>query len=99
MRTSLPDGSAQLVSDALVEFVNPREIQRLFGITAHRARMLALEGEIRAVHVKRPGAASGLRLYEAASVRAFLRKNFDKLQKRPKKTAAMIEQSQEGGTL
>jgi hypothetical protein len=87
MRTAtLPDGSAQLISDAVVEFINPREIQRLFGITAHRARMLALEGKIRAVHVKRPGAASGLRLYEAASVRAFLRKNFEKPQKRPKKS-------------
>ena len=64
--TTLPDDSKQLVSDAVVEFVASHNIERLFGLTAHRARMLALEGKIRAVHVKRPGAAYGLRIYEAS---------------------------------
>ena len=90
--TTLPDGSKQLVSDAVVEFVASHNIERLFGLTAHRARMLALEGKIRAVHVKRPGAAYGLRLYEASSVRAFLRQNFERPQKRTKKAAFPAQQ-------
>ena len=84
VKFSLPSDPTLLVANAGVEFVAGPGVHRIFGLTEHRARMLALEGKIRIVHVKRPGAAYGLRLYDAASIRAFLTKHYEK-PKRPSK--------------
>lgn len=77
MRTAtLPDGVTLRVVDDVVEFVGPRNVERIFGISEDRARMLARAGEIDMVTVRRPGLINGgIRLYRAQSIRDFINRN------------------------
>ena len=74
--TTLPDGVTLRVIDSVVEYVGPRSVERIFGISEHRARMLALAGEIEMVEVRRSGLINGaIRLYRAQSIRDFISRN------------------------
>jgi hypothetical protein len=84
MKTALlPNDAVLRVVDHVAEYVGPRNIERVFGISSERARMLALSGEIELVHVRRPGYANGLRLYSAQSIRDFIRRNSGRAQPQP----------------
>jgi hypothetical protein len=52
----------------------------VFGISSERALTLARMGEIELVHVRQPGYANGLRLYNAQSIRDFICRNSGKAQ-------------------
>ncbi len=75
-RATLPDGVTLRVVDGVVEFVGPRNVEKIFGISDDRARMLAMAGEIEMVEVRRAGLINGaIRLYRAQSVRDFINRN------------------------
>jgi hypothetical protein len=61
-----------------VEFVPESDVKRVFGLPPDRAKRLAARGDIESFCVKEFGAAHGLRLYSAASVRAYLRRHREK---------------------
>ena len=65
-----------------VEFVPESDVKRVFGLPPDHAKLLATRGEIESFCVKEFGAAHGLRLYSAASIRAYLRKHSEKPAKR-----------------
>jgi hypothetical protein len=83
MRTAtLPNGAVLRVVDHVVEFVGPRNVERVFGIASDRALTLARQGEIELIHVKPPGYANGIRLYSAQSIRDFIGRNSRRAQPR-----------------
>jgi hypothetical protein len=65
--------AADLVS-SLPEFVDHRGLKSQFGINRSHGYLLADEGKIRSVCIRRPGAIRGKRLWDCASVRKFLAK-------------------------
>ena len=77
MKTAtLPDGVIVRVVDHVTEFVGPRNVERIFGISEDRARLLAMAGEIQLITVCRPGLINnGVRLYRAQSIRDFIARN------------------------
>ena len=71
------DTSVTRVSSG-VEFLPESDVKRVFGLPPDRVRLLAARGEIDSFHIKEFGSARGLRLYSAASIRAYLRKQQEK---------------------
>ena len=67
------DIEAALVA-ARPEFADHKGVRQLFGFTRTHAYQLAKEGKIRSVCIRRPGAIRGRRLFDCASIRAFLNK-------------------------
>ena len=59
------------------EFCDGKQLRQLFGLTRSHAYLLAAEGKIRSVSIRKPGAFRGKRLFDCASVRAFLSKHTD----------------------
>ncbi|MCC6356996.1 MAG: hypothetical protein IT577_24170 [Verrucomicrobiae bacterium] len=60
------------VGDIEPEFGDYRVLERMFGIRRSFAYVLSDRGDIRSVCIRRPGAIKGKRLFDLASVRAFL---------------------------
>jgi hypothetical protein len=54
------------------EFVDHKGLRSLFGLSRAHAYLLAGEGKIRSVCIRRPGAIRGKRLFCCQSIRAFL---------------------------
>ena len=54
------------------EFVDAKGLRSLFGISRAHGYLLADEGKVKSVCIRRPGAVRGKRLWDCASVRAFL---------------------------
>ena len=57
------------------EFCDSKQVKLLFGLSRTHAYLLAQEGKIRSVSLRRRGATRGRRLFDCASIRAFLNKN------------------------
>jgi hypothetical protein len=57
------------------EFADHKGVKALFGLSRAHAYALVAEGKIRSVCIRRPGAARGRRLFDCASIRAFLNAN------------------------
>jgi hypothetical protein len=58
--------------NALPEFADHRTARALFGLSRSYLYNLANERKIRSVSIRRPGALKGRRLFDCASIRAFL---------------------------
>ena len=56
------------------EFCDSKQLRQLFGLSRSHAYLLIEEGLIRSVSIRRPGTTRGRRLFDCASVRAFLNK-------------------------
>ena len=56
------------------EFADHKGVRLLFGLSRAHAYALAKEGKIRSVSIRKPGALRGKRLFQCASIRAFLKK-------------------------
>jgi hypothetical protein len=54
------------------EFVDGRNIRQIFGISRSHAYLLAAEGSIRSVSLRKRGAVRGRKLFDADSIRAYL---------------------------
>ena len=73
---TLPNGATLRVVDGVVEFVGPRNVEKVFGVSDGRARLLAMAGEIEMIEVRRAGLINGaIRLYRAESIRDFINRN------------------------
>ena len=59
------------------EFVDHKGLRALFGLSRAHAYLLAAEGKIRSVCIRRPGALRGKRLFDCQSIRDFLAKCVD----------------------
>ena len=57
---------------SLPEFADHRTARALFGLSRSYLYNLANERKIRSVSIRRPGALKGRRLFDCASIRAFL---------------------------
>jgi len=57
-------------TSVLPEFVDYKGLRSIFGITRSMGYLLAEEGKIKTVCIRKPGAIRGKRLWFAASVRA-----------------------------
>ena len=68
--TSLPPQSAAV--SALPEFADHRTARALFGLSRSYLYRLAAERRIRSVSIHKPGALKGRRLFDCASIRAFI---------------------------
>ena len=55
------------------EFADHKGVRALYGLSRAHAYQLAMQGKIRSVSIRRPGAIRGRRLFDCASIRAFLR--------------------------
>lgn len=64
-------GQHQTVT-ALPEFADHRTARALFGLSRSYLYNLANERKIRSVSIRKPGAIKGRRLFDCASIRAFL---------------------------
>lgn len=60
-------------SAAVPEFVDSKGLRALFGISRAQGYELTNQGKIRSVCLRKPGAVRGKRLWDCASVRAFLK--------------------------
>jgi hypothetical protein len=69
-------GAARVASSP-PEFVDHKGLRALFGLSRAYAYVLAGEGKIRSVCIRRPGAIRGKRLFCCQSIRAFLAKCLD----------------------
>ena len=56
------------------EFTDAKGLRALFGLSRAHAYLLAGEGKIRSVCIRRPGAVRGKRLFCCQSIRDFLAK-------------------------
>ncbi len=56
----------------LPEFVGYQDARRLFGLSRSYLYRLADERRIRSVAIRKPGTLKGRRLFDCASIRAFL---------------------------
>ncbi len=56
------------------EFADYKGVRALYGLSRAHAYLLAAEGKIRSVCIRREGATRGRRLFDCASIRAFLNK-------------------------
>jgi hypothetical protein len=63
---------ASEVATCQPEFVDAKGLRSLFGISRAHGYLLAAEGKVRTVCIRRPGAVRGKRLWDCASVRSFL---------------------------
>ena len=72
MNTSAPQSSAV---NALPEFADHRTARALFGLSRSYLYNLASERKIRSVSIRKPGAIKGRRLFDCASIRAFLKES------------------------
>ena len=54
------------------EWVDHKGVRHYFGISRPHAYVLAREGKIRSISIRKPGAVKGRRLFDAASIRVFL---------------------------
>jgi hypothetical protein len=59
------------------EYVDHKGLRALFGLSRAHAYLLAGEGKIRSVCIRRPGALRGKRLFDCQSIRDFLVKCAD----------------------
>lgn len=66
---SIPKSAAV---STLPEFVGHQDARRLFGLSRSYLYRLADERRIRSVSIRKPGALKGRRLFDCASIRAFL---------------------------
>jgi hypothetical protein len=73
----LPDSIKAAEISSVPEFVDHKSLRALFGLSRAHAYLLAGEGKIRSVCIRRPGAVRGKRLFDCASIRAFLAKCVD----------------------
>jgi hypothetical protein len=73
MKLASNDVEAACVT-ASPEFVDAKGLRSLFGISRAHGYLLAGEGKVRTVCIRRPGAVRGKRLWDCASVRSFLNK-------------------------
>ena len=60
---------------ATPEFCDSKQVKALFGLSRSHAYLLAQEGAIRSVSLRRRGATRGRRLFDCQSIRDFLNKN------------------------
>ncbi len=65
-------GQHQAVT-TLPEFADHRTARALFGLSRSYLYNLANERKIRSVSIRKPGAVKGRRLFDCASIRAFLK--------------------------
>lgn len=56
------------------EFCGGKQVRPIFGLSRSHAYLLAAQGKIRSVCIRRPGAVRGRRLFDCESIRAFLSK-------------------------
>ena len=63
------------------EFADAKGIRALYGLSRPHLYNLLSEGKIKSVCLRKPGALRGRRLYECASIREYLRQNFDEKSK------------------
>lgn len=68
--TSTKPQSAAATS--LPEFADHRTARALFGLSRSYLYKLTIERKIRSVSIRKPGALKGRRLFDCASIRAFL---------------------------
>ena len=61
-----------------VEFCRPGDVRRLFGIGRSYCYQLIASGAIRSTCLRKRGARTGVRLIDVASVRDYLRGQFEK---------------------
>jgi hypothetical protein len=61
------------INDLPAEFVRTNDLRKCFGIARGSAYNLAAAGKIRGVLIRVRGKKSGVRLWDASSVRAFIR--------------------------
>ena len=59
------------------EFLDHKGLRAIFGLSRAHAYLLAAEGKIRSVCIRRPGAVRGKRLFCCQSIRDFLAKCVD----------------------
>jgi hypothetical protein len=71
--TSPSEAVARASQELDVEFCGFRGLDRLFGIKRSLGYQLAAEGLIKSVSLRRRGQLRGKRLFDVASVRAYLR--------------------------
>lgn len=69
---TLIDKPAAASVTASPEFVDAKGLRALFGISRAHGYVLSDTGKVRTVCLRRPGATRGKRLWDCASVRAFL---------------------------
>lgn len=62
------------------EFVDHKGLQALFGISRSYGYVLADQGKVRTVCLRRPGSIRGKRLWHCESVRSFLLANMEAAQ-------------------
>jgi hypothetical protein len=58
----------------LPEFCDSKQARPLFGFSRSHLYSLASQGLIRSVSIRKPGTTRGRRLFDCASIRAFLNK-------------------------
>jgi hypothetical protein len=62
---------------ATPEFCDSKQLRLLFGLSRSHAYLLAQEGKIRSVSLRRPGSVRGKKLWDVTSVRRFLEANVE----------------------
>lgn len=70
--TNLDSKPKTAAATSLPEFADHRTARALFGLSRSYLYNLANERKIRSVSIRRPGALKGRRLFDCASIRAFL---------------------------
>ena len=70
VKTIAPIQSANV--SALPEFGNWRTVKSLYGFSRSYSYLLASQGLIRSVCIRKPGALKGKRLFDCASIREFI---------------------------
>jgi len=61
----------------IVEYADAKGAKQIFGFSRAHLYNLIKEGKIRSSCIRRPGAFRGRRLFDCASIRAFLEKNIE----------------------
>lgn len=67
-----PPKSHNLTSQALPEFADHKTVKILFGLSRSYLYLLANQGKIRSVNVRKQGSLKGRRLYDCGSIRQFI---------------------------
>ena len=70
--TDTPQAAASVTAQP--EFCDSKQARPLFGFSRSHLYLLASQGFIRSVSIRRPGTTRGRRLFDCASIRAFLNK-------------------------
>lgn len=70
--TALTTAPQSATASALPEFAKHQTATALFGISRSALYSLAGEGRIKSVNLRKPGNIRGARLFDCASIRAFL---------------------------